>query len=102
MTSQTNHNSSTTANAPVDRIRRGRIQAAIWKQTTEKGSFYSFTLDRSYKDTDGNYQSTASFSVQDALLVSKVANLADTRIRQLLDRDYEQSRSTELDEDDFA
>ena len=76
------------ATRPVDRIRRGRVQAAIWKQTSDKGTFYNFTLQRSYKDNDGNYHSTSSFSLQDALLVAKVADMADGRIRKLMDADY--------------
>ena len=73
---------------PVDHVRLGRISAAIWRQTNDKGTFYNFTLERSYKDDAGNYHSTSSFSLQDALLVAKVADLADGRIRKQLDADY--------------
>ncbi|TWT35223.1 hypothetical protein KOR34_01110 [Posidoniimonas corsicana] len=83
-------------NAPVDRIRLGRISAAIWKQTAGDGkTFYNFTIERSYKDDTGNYQSAASFSLGDALVVAKLANLVDTRIRRLLDAEYAATRSEE-------
>ncbi|TWT35192.1 hypothetical protein KOR34_00800 [Posidoniimonas corsicana] len=87
---------STTKNAPVDRVRLGRISAAIWKQTAGDGkTFYNFTIERSYKDEAGNYQSAASFSLGDALVVAKLANLVDTRIRKLMDAEYAASRSDE-------
>lgn len=85
---------------PVDRVRLGRISAAIWKQTTDDRSFYNFTLERSYKDDQGNYQSASSFSLQDALAVAKIANLADSRIRRLMDEDYAASRSAEQHDED--
>ena len=98
---QSTETTTRNSNPPVARIRRGRIQAAIWKQTSETGSFYNFTLERRYKDKDGNYQSASSFSLQDALLVAKVANLADSKIRSLLDQDYAAERTAETEEADF-
>ena len=97
MSNQTN----STSNAPIDRIRLGRISAAIWKQTADDGrSFYNFSLERTYKDNDGNFQSSSSFALSDALVVAKVANQADTRIRRLLDVDYASTRANEsLDEE---
>lgn len=86
---------------PVDRIRVGRITAAIWKNTTEDGKHhYSFTLDRSYQDSASNWKSTNSFGLGDALVVAKVANLADTRIRKLYDADRQSEHTdTAYDED---
>lgn len=72
-------------NAPIATIRTGRISAAIWQQTTENGrTFFNFTLQRTYKDSDGEYQSSTSFALSDALLVAKVCDRADTKIRNLL------------------
>ncbi len=88
--------STTTNSKPVDRIRLGRVSAAIWRHLAEDGSpFYKFTIDTSYKDSTGNYQSTSSFGIRDALLVAKIANLADTRIRKLLDSDAAAARAEE-------
>lgn len=98
MTDSNNTETNTNSNPPAARIRRGRIQAAIWKQPTDKGSFYTFTIERSYKDENENYQSSSSFSLQDALLVAKVANLADTQIRNLMDADYAASQTDAVDE----
>lgn len=77
--------SDSTNNKPIDRIRLGRITASIWKHASNDGvAFYKFTIDSSYKDDQGNYQQSSSFSLSDALLVAKVADLADSRIRALL------------------
>ncbi|RCS42276.1 hypothetical protein DTL42_19235, partial [Bremerella cremea] len=68
----------------------------------EDGSpFYKFTIDTSYKDSTGNYQSTSSFGLRDALLVAKIANLADTRIRKLQEVDQSTSRINENHEEEL-
>ena len=85
--------------APVATIQRGRIRAAIWKNTHEDDNvFYSFTLERGYRDKDGKTQSTSSFALNDALLVSKVADQADTRIRELMDADYTAAKANEQEQ----
>lgn len=94
---------SNATNSPIDRIRVGRITAAIWKNETDDGKhFYSFTVSRTYKDASGNYQSTDSFGLSDALVLAKVANLADSRIRKLLDADRAESNVAESYEEDVA
>jgi len=88
--------STTTNSKPVDRVRLGRVSAAIWRHLVDDGSpFYKFTIDTSYKDSAGNYQSTSSFGLRDALLIAKIANLADTRIRKLLDSEASAARAEE-------
>ena len=88
---------------PADKIRIGRITAAIWRNTNDEGKhFYSFTIDRSYEDKDGNWKSTDSFGLNDALLLAKLCNLADTRIRKLYDADRQEANSAETFEDDVA
>ena len=102
MTNTTTTPSNGKGNPPIARIRRGRLSAAIWQQTTEKGNFYSFTLERSYKNDAGEYQSSSSFALSDALLLAKISNLADTKIRQLLDADYAASQSADTDEEELV
>ena len=94
--------STTTNSKPVDRIRLGRVSAAIWRHLAEDGSpFYKFTIDTSYKDSAGNYQSTNSFGLRDALLVAKIANLVDTRIRKLQEVEQSTSRINENHEEEL-
>ncbi len=71
-----------TGNQPVHRIRISRIQAAIWQNSGENGPWYNVTLSRSYKDTNDEWKSTDSFSVDDLLVLAKVANEAHTWIIQ--------------------
>ena len=102
MTNTTTTTSNNSGTPPIARIRRGRLSAAIWQQTTDKGNFYNFTVERSYKTAEGKYQSSNSFALSDALLLAKLANLADTKIRQLLDADYAASQTADSDEEELA
>ena len=43
----------TTAKKPVQKFRSGAIEVAVWSKTGEKGSFYSVTMSRSYKQRRG-------------------------------------------------
>src|SRR5262245_60191252 len=62
---------------PVHEVRLGRIKAAIWSNSTEKGVRYGVTLGRIYKDQeDGEWQTSTSFGRDDLLLVAKVCELA--------------------------
>lgn len=70
-------------NEPVDRVRIGRIEAAIWKNRGENGAWHSVTLSRSYKDKDGELQSTESISGTDLLLAAEVMRTAFQRCREL-------------------
>ena len=67
---------------PVYRIRKFRIEAAIWEHQSENGTWYNVTLSRSYKDTNDEWKSSDSFSADDLLLVAKVANEAHSWIIQ--------------------
>ena len=79
---------------PIDRVQFYPITAAIWKNETNDGkSYYSFTLERSYKKDDGTYESTGSFGLNDALLIAKVADIVDSRIRRLYDADRQAEKA---------
>jgi len=75
---------------PIDRVRYGSVQAAIWKnQDAEGRARYNATYERSYKDGDGNWQTTGSFSRDDSLVLAKVAEQAFARIHELQAKDRE-------------
>lgn len=46
---------------PSNRIRRGRLEAAIWENTSKNGVFYRAKFSRSYRDTEGKLKSSDSF-----------------------------------------
>ena len=68
---------------PVARINLHPVSAAIWRNENEKGAFYSFTVERSYKDDAGKWHRSGSFNASDLLLLAKVSDLAHTKIHEL-------------------
>jgi hypothetical protein len=68
---------------PVAKINLHPVSASIWSNETQKGTFYSVTLERSYKDDDGKWQYTNSLGQGDLLLAAKVLDLAHSRIYEL-------------------
>jgi len=56
-------------NLPAKRFRAGPISATVWENTTDKDgetrSYYTISLDRSYKDAEDNWQHTNSLRVSD-------------------------------------
>lgn len=64
---------NTDSKKPVEKIRVGSVLATVWAQ---EGGFYNATLERNYKDKDGKWKSTNSFSVDDLVVAAKVAGMA--------------------------
>ena len=64
---------------PVHEIRLGRIRAALWEISTEKGTRHNVTVSRLYKEGD-QWKDSASFGREDLPLVIKVLDLAHTWI----------------------
>jgi hypothetical protein len=69
-----------TKQAPVAKVRVGLISGSIWENKTEKGTFYNVTFERRYRDGEGNWQTTHSYSTSDILELAKCADLAHTKI----------------------
>lgn len=72
-----------TKKRPIHTIRRGYVEAAIWKNETDNGAMYNVTLSRSYKDGD-ELKNSSSFGVGDLFRVARLALLADDWIHQQL------------------
>ncbi len=72
--------SSTAARTrPVHEVRLGRIHAAIWEASTERGPMYNTTIVRVYKQGD-QWQESRSFSRDDLLVASKALDMCHTWI----------------------
>jgi hypothetical protein len=71
------------AKKPASKISLYPVTAAIWRNEGPKGAFYSATFERSYKNKEGKYESSSSFSGSDLLILAKVADLAHTEIEKL-------------------
>lgn len=67
-------------NQPLDKIRFGHIAVTIWENKSSEGkSFHSFTVERTYTDTEGKPQSTASFGRSDLLILAEALRVAHGR-----------------------
>ena len=79
---------------PADQIFDGRIKAAIWKNESDNGAYFSTTFSRLYEDEKGNVKEAHSFSGADMLKVSELARKAYNRSNELRrdhQRDVERS-----------
>ena len=80
-------------NRPVEEIRIGGIKAAIWKNEAESGTWYNVSFQRLYRNEDGSWASSPTFSRNDLLLLAKVANAAHTRLMELAEADTASRRT---------
>ena len=59
------------------RIKAGRgVVAKLWKNRNQNGEWFNITINRVYKDDDGEFQDSDSFSRDDLLQVAFVARKA--------------------------
>ena len=84
---------------PAQTIRYGRLKAAIWRQESDKGSWYSVTFARAYRDQDGNWQSSGSFGRDDLLVLAKLADQAHSWIHRQMAQDAASAGNREADEE---
>ncbi|MEL7485447.1 MAG: hypothetical protein AAFN41_13975 [Planctomycetota bacterium] len=74
---------TTNQNTPIQKLTDGKITAAIWRNLGEKGNFYSVTFTRSYRDNDGNWHDTDSFSGTELLILGRLSGRAYDAIAEL-------------------
>lgn len=67
---------------PIETLRDGNVKAAIWENKSKKGKFHSVTFSRSYRDSEGNYADTNSYSGADLLKLSRVAEQSYEAIQE--------------------
>ncbi len=65
---------------PAHKIRIGVLQVTIWRNSGEKGSWYSVIPTRSYKQGDETWKETDSLGFDDLLTMAKLFDLAHTWI----------------------
>lgn len=79
------------------------IKAAIWRHETAKGTaVYSVTIDRSYRDAEGNWKNTDNLNEGDLLLACKALDLAHTEIVRLRAADRKSQQPEEQPEQEAA
>jgi len=64
------------ARRPIHSIPAGGIEVSIWENQGQKGTFYTITLRRSYKQGD-EWKETGSYGEDDLLRLSKLIDEAD-------------------------
>ena len=64
---------------PAHKIRIGVLQVTIWKNQSDKGTWYSIIPSRSYKQDDA-WQETDSLGFDDLLSMAKLLDQAHTWI----------------------
>lgn len=75
-------------NKPLSRVTMAPVTVTIWANKNSKGEvFHNFTIERSYRADDGNWNGTSTFGLSDLLLVAKVADLAHTESYKLRAKD---------------
>ena len=65
-------------NGPIKTLRIGRIKAAVWQNTSEKGTFFNVSFARMYVDEQKQFHDVDSFGRDDLLVLSKLADQAHT------------------------
>jgi hypothetical protein len=65
---------------PAHKIRNGVLQVTIWRNTGERGAYYTVNPSRAYKAGDDSWKETDSLGFDDLLTMAKLCDLAHTWI----------------------
>ena len=84
--------SSPPVNRPVQRFRHRNLEAAIWRNQTAKGSMYSVTVVRSYKEGEA-WRESQSLGYDDLMNVAKLLHDAHSWISAERAREATERRS---------
>jgi hypothetical protein len=79
---------------PAHKIRNGVLQVTIWRNTGEKGNWYSVIPSRSYKQGD-DWKESDSLSSDDLLPMAKLLDQADSWITQQKQADAKARKESE-------
>lgn len=66
---------------PSNRIRRGKLEVAIWENESKNGPFYRAKFSRTYKGADGKLQNSSSFASSELGDLALLAILAQEWMR---------------------
>jgi hypothetical protein len=65
---------------PVDKFQEGPFQVSIWQNPSSRGDFRTATMDRRYKNKDGKFDTSHSYTASDLDHMEKAAREARGRI----------------------
>lgn len=66
--------------SPAHKIRIGALQATIWRNSGERGPWYSVTPSRSYRQSDDSWRETDNMGFDDLLAMAKLLDQAHSWI----------------------
>lgn len=75
-------NSTSEKNPPIKKFRVGNVTASVWERTTSNGVFHNVSLQRSYKDENGQIQNSGSFGFEDFGALQKCVDMASKFLEQ--------------------
>jgi hypothetical protein len=81
--------------SPAHKIRIGNLSVTIWRNTSEKGNWYSATPSRSYKSGDDAWRETDSLGFDDLMTMSKLLDQAHTWIAEAMKADAKARKARE-------
>ena len=88
-TLNTKETAETKKAGPFAKVRVGMINANIWKNTNDKGTFYNVTFENRYLDTEGKWKSGHSYGIDDLLPLAKLIDLIHTKVNELRNAELE-------------
>ena len=65
---------------PLDEIRVNGCKVTVWENQTDKGIRHNATFERSYRDSEGKWQTTSSYGLSDLLSHRAAVDLAISRL----------------------
>jgi hypothetical protein len=74
--------------SPAHKIRVGNLSVTIWRNTSEKGTWYSTNPSRSYKQGDETWKETDSLGFDDLLIMAELHRQAFAWIARQVQADY--------------
>ena len=80
---------------PAHKFRNGVLQVTIWRNSGEKGTWYSVVPTRSYKQGEDTWKETDSLNVDDLLPMAKLFDLAHTWIMNQQQADAKARKESE-------
>jgi hypothetical protein len=81
--------------SPAHKLRIGVLQVTIWRNTSEKGTWYSVQPSRSYKQGDETWKETDSLGFDDLLTMAKLLDQAHSWIVKQMQADSKARKARE-------
>ena len=72
---------------PIDTLRDGSLKATIWKRFGDNGNFYTVEISRTWRDDQGEFHDSHSYTGSQLLRAARLASLAYDAIACLRDAD---------------